>query len=266
MAIICREHKLIYIQVPGTGCSVVSNVLLEHLNGEMLGRKHNDINEVLVEGLLSEADLEKYLIAANVRNPFDRLVTLYQRVRGDWATEQLNWAYANLESKKSENEISSEFYEKKIEELSSREKRIKRGNLLFKFIGFNTWLYFTLTRWRIRDKNRQPDIGTYRYIHHLFPLLSKVDVVLFQDNLEGTLNSLLKTVGHNQHIELPRKNRTHEKKHYSSYYNEFMIKHLSNTYEMELALMGYRMEGNSNCDNLLYIRENKKKILRTGGH
>ncbi|MDJ0687954.1 MAG: hypothetical protein QNJ41_05560 [Xenococcaceae cyanobacterium MO_188.B32] len=39
MAIICRDYKLLFIQVPATGCSSVSKVLIEKLGGEKLPKK-----------------------------------------------------------------------------------------------------------------------------------------------------------------------------------------------------------------------------------
>ena len=33
MAIICRDHRLLFVMVPGTGCSVVGKALQEELDG-----------------------------------------------------------------------------------------------------------------------------------------------------------------------------------------------------------------------------------------
>lgn len=85
MAIICREHRILYIQVPGTGCSVVGQLLVDEFDGQELGRKRNDVSEIVRKGLCSPDEMREYLVLANIRKPFDRLVTYYQRFRGDWA-------------------------------------------------------------------------------------------------------------------------------------------------------------------------------------
>lgn len=98
MAIICRELRLLFIMVPGTGCSVFGNTLLSDFGGEWLPeqdlvidgmgvhpRKHNSVQQLVRDGLLSPEDRDSYLVAANIRNPFDRLVTYYQRIAGNWS-------------------------------------------------------------------------------------------------------------------------------------------------------------------------------------
>src|SRR5690606_23489876 len=97
MAIICRDHRLLFIMVPGTGCSVVGNLLIEEFGGEWIPssniivdnriavqRKHSRLPELIRTGLLTPEEVEEYLVFATVRNPFDRLVTYYQRLIGPW--------------------------------------------------------------------------------------------------------------------------------------------------------------------------------------
>ena len=47
MAIICRDYKLLFIQVPATGCSSVSKVLIEQLGGEKLPKKVAELKFLL---------------------------------------------------------------------------------------------------------------------------------------------------------------------------------------------------------------------------
>jgi hypothetical protein len=98
MAIICRDYKLLFIQVPATGCSSVSKVLIEQFGGEKLpqqdlmlagkyklvGEKHNSLSQLLGFNLISRQALKSYIVFGTVRNPFDRFATAYQRYISSW--------------------------------------------------------------------------------------------------------------------------------------------------------------------------------------
>ena len=84
MAIVCKELGIIYIQVPGTGCSVVGEILAKRFGGCEIGRKHNTIDELISERLLEKGYIESCLVVANIRHPLDVWATYYQRYIGDW--------------------------------------------------------------------------------------------------------------------------------------------------------------------------------------
>src|SRR5689334_20628322 len=85
MAVICREHKLLFIMTPRTACTAVADLLLTHYGGEYLpahdvldsrGRislqkKHSTLSDLLTNGLLTMKDADGLLKFAAVRNPFD---------------------------------------------------------------------------------------------------------------------------------------------------------------------------------------------------
>lgn len=90
MAIICRDLKLLYIMVGGTGCYSVGSVLMERFGGTLLpacplagiDQKHNSIKQLVEHNLVSPKELKSYFKVANARNPFDRVATQYARLHG----------------------------------------------------------------------------------------------------------------------------------------------------------------------------------------
>lgn len=105
MAILCEDLGLLYIQVPATGCSIVGKVLRKQFGGVDIGRKHDDVPRLLAQGHLSESALKRFCIVANVRNPFDRLVTYYQRLNGAWIDEYFAFRRRRLERLREREEL-----------------------------------------------------------------------------------------------------------------------------------------------------------------
>ena len=139
MATICRKHKLLFIMVPGTGCSSIGRVLRKKFGGEfipkvplcqngrlVLDHKHNSIRELVKYGYLSRVELSIYLKFGTVRNPFDSLVTEYKRFTGEWAenlflklqASQLNQNIS--EDEKIHAQISMEALRRKVEQTKSK--------------------------------------------------------------------------------------------------------------------------------------------------
>ena len=94
MAIFCPDLNLLFIMVPGTGCSVVGNVLARDFGGQFLPaqdimengkvihqRKHNTVQQIISDGLLEPQRIKQLLVVATVRNPFDHFVTYFQRLK-----------------------------------------------------------------------------------------------------------------------------------------------------------------------------------------
>jgi hypothetical protein len=95
MAIICRQHGLLFIMTPRTACTAIGDLLCSSYGGEFIppddildssGRiriqkKHSTLSELIGDGLLTEKDAESLLKFAAVRNPFDTLVSLYFKQR-----------------------------------------------------------------------------------------------------------------------------------------------------------------------------------------
>lgn len=243
MAIICKDHSIVYIQVPGTGCSVVSRVLIDEYGGKNLGRKHNDVPELLERELLTAAELDDYIVVANVRNPFDRWVTYYQRFRGDWIEEYLSFRHRDLQRKAEAQQMTEAEYSDKLEWLERHAKAQRRRARVIRRIGFNTWLLVTIIRWRIRDRNRSLDRFGFRHLGQMFPMLANVDYAIRQEALDSGFQSALRIAGIHEPASIPQKNLTSGKKPYPDYYNWLTKQLLSRVYKDELAHLGYRFDG-----------------------
>ena len=94
MAVICREHRLLFIATPHTGSTAISDLLLRDLGGEwipreeltapdgtLVKRKHSTLQQLLKGGVITPEERSQLFAFAAVRNPFDTLVSTYVRNR-----------------------------------------------------------------------------------------------------------------------------------------------------------------------------------------
>jgi hypothetical protein len=227
MAIICREHKLLFIMVPGTGCSVVGKVLQEAFGGTFLPeravrkngrvvvqRKHNRLPEILEHGLMTEEERDEYLVFATVRNPFDRWVTYYQRYAGEWVDKYEGFAERQIERDRKRFDLSKSEYRRRKKQVTWKMKKNRRRQRVIRGLGFNVWMTGTLLRWWWdAQESRRGSIGEYA-----FPMLEGVDAVMYQERLEEGLNEVLQRAGVSRSVRLPRKNKTSGKKPYDAYW------------------------------------------------
>lgn len=268
MAIICREHRLLFIMVPGTGCSVVGRALREKLSGSFLPeepisrdgyrvqRKHNTLPELIEYDLLSKEELEKYCVFASVRNPFDRWVTYYQRYEGEWVDYYEGVVRRRIDGKR-EN-LSDEEVERRFERLEARMNKLRRRQRIIRALGFNAWMMGTFLRWALDGSNGKVG-GIARYA---FPMLEGVDLAIRQERLNEGLNRILEIAGVDCQIDLPKKNTTSGKKPYAEYYawptREFGKLLLGE----EMDELEYEFEGPTNDNALVRIGETELSSLK----
>lgn len=85
MAVLCRDLGLLFVLNPATGSTAIGSLLREQYGGEWLpaenrpnvSKKHSTLRELLDAGLLRPEEREKLCVVTNVRNPYDRLVSIY---------------------------------------------------------------------------------------------------------------------------------------------------------------------------------------------
>lgn len=230
MAIICRKHKLLFIMVPGTGCSVVGRVLKQELDGRWLPeqplrkngrtlvqRKHNTLSDIMAHGLLTEEERAEYLVFATVRNPFDRWVTYYQRYAGEWVDKYHGFLERQIERDRKQFDLDSEEYKRLLSHRDYQQRMHARRGRIIRAIGFNIWMKVTLLRWYRNGKGEKEGGGRLR--PYAFPMLKGVDVVMRQEQLERGLNEILRVAGVEKQVVLPHKNQTPGKKTYTEYYS-----------------------------------------------
>lgn len=104
MAVICREKKLLFLLNPRTGSSALGDHLIKEFGGEWLPKenyydeklkktiyfKHNTLEELLQAGLLKQDEVDNLIVFTGVANPYDSLVTLYNKYRyryDEWRKE-----------------------------------------------------------------------------------------------------------------------------------------------------------------------------------
>lgn len=104
MAIICRSYGLLFIMTPRTASSAVGKALREELEGEFLpseeildtkgkilvDKKHNTLQELIKGRFLTQKYASSLLKFTCVRNPFDSLVSLYEKKRSKYQKHLTN--------------------------------------------------------------------------------------------------------------------------------------------------------------------------------
>lgn len=270
MAIICREHKLLFIMVPGTGCSVVGNVLEEELNGRFLpeqpvrrnghtlvSRKHNTVPELMEHGLLSDDERSEYLAFASIRNPFDRWVTYYQRYKGDWLDHYEAVSRRRIEREQETLDLSEEEVQRRRQHHDQRFRTLRRRQRIMRWIGFNTWMKGALLRWGW-DSNKGERGSISRYA---FPMLDGVDAVIRQERLNEGLNQILERGGVHRRVDLPRKNTTSGKTSYPEYYSGSTRLLAEALLGDEMDEFGYEFDGVVDNQSVVWLSDQKPKVL-----
>jgi len=266
MAILCAETGLLFVMVPGTGCSVVGKVLYKNFCGQYIPnqdivnadgtrhcRKHNTVNQLIRDKLITSEQLDDLLVVANIRNPFDRLVTYWQRMAGDWHDYSFDVRRSYLE--RFRESFSDEDYQRNLKQLEAKKKATQRRSRVIRIIGFNMWLCTTIIRWRIRQLFFPSTISD-----RLFPMLDHVDVVIRHEQLEQGINGLLRLRNAEKSAALRRRNVTPGKKDYRSYYHWSTRALLSWLAAKPLAKFGYDFNGPTSSESLMWLNDAKQRM------
>lgn len=76
--IVCRDLRLLYVQVPQTGGTAVAEELCRNYGGEQLLRKHAVLEQA---GAALGSSLSLYTVMAGVRHPADQAVSTFVRMQ-----------------------------------------------------------------------------------------------------------------------------------------------------------------------------------------
>jgi len=223
----------------------------------VVGRKHCTLEQLLEHRLLPVRERDELLVVATVRNPFDRLVTYYQKLAG---SRELNYAKA------SEKYLNRQRFEATLEESVAREafvkrteQRMKRGAVLRR-LGYRNWLMLNLVRWRFRRHNRRPGLESPVHYEEAFPMLGGVDVAMRFERLEDALNQVLRSRGHTSRVSIPHRNATRGKAAYSAYYGTLSRRLAERVLAHDLRLLGYTFDGPTSEDSVIHLRSSVEGI------
>ncbi len=257
MALISRSNGLIYIQVPATGCSVVAKALKTRLGAKEIGHKHSDVPDLLRRGLISTRELNDLLVVANVRNPFDRFATYYQRITGAWFEDEYMGVLRRRLARMSNNVEIDAVAVGDLRSRIDRDYRLwRRRHKLLRMAGFNVWFLFTILRWSLESRQKDKLCACY-----FFPMLSGVDVVLKQEFLQRAVFELSEIMNINPRIELAVKNITPGKKPFINYYNSIGSALARRLCRQDMERFAYRFAHHTHSDAIVAITTKGKRAL-----
>ena len=80
--IVSDEHRYVFVELPKTGSTAISNELCEYYAGRRVGPRHMPYHRFL---RFASADQRSYFTFACIRNPLDEAVSIYFRERSNRA-------------------------------------------------------------------------------------------------------------------------------------------------------------------------------------
>ncbi len=225
MAIICRSYNLLFIMTPRTACTAIGELLCDQLGGEFLPKediidskgfiriqkKHSTLAELLQNNLVTATEVQSLLKFSAVRNPFDSLVSLYNKKR---------YKYQSLLSDPTSWVNRTPHYAKDMEYCKTH--------------SFESWVMRTCTRKIIKRVIGFKPSMFKEYTEGL-------DMVMRFENLQRDLQDVLTKAGVSFHVSIPVVNRTDERKgtDYRAFYSNISRKFVEYAYAQDLKIYGY---------------------------
>lgn len=218
MAVLCRDHKLLFLQAPRTGSTAVGKVLRERLGGEWLppkpildqdgtmivSKQHSSLKHLVDYGILKKEELAGLLIFSTVRNPYDSVVSGYIKNAKTWHAILDN---PNAWIHRSKNRLRSMDYASKH--------------------SFSQWVRWHYGKAALHNFKERKKGSMYNQF------VKRAGMLMRFENLQDDFLKVLESAGVKEKIEVPQYNVTKErKKHYSHYY-DFLSK----------AIVYYRFKG-----------------------
>lgn len=201
MAVISREHGFLFVQNPRTASTAIGEgVLVPMLGAEVVGvpwshetagDKHASTRDLVERGLITAADLDQLYVFGAIRNPYDSLVSLYEKMRGTYASlvdDPTSWVH--------------------------RQRAYVASLRVAREAEFPDWAVFHLTR---RPAWQLPRVALTRgrAIDHRYLGL---DRLLRFESLQADFDAAMDDLGL-AHLEIPRMNVTGRSTEYRSRYD-----------------------------------------------
>ncbi|MEL6488830.1 MAG: sulfotransferase family 2 domain-containing protein [Cyanobacteria bacterium J06621_3] len=225
MAIICREHKLLFIMAPRTACSATGKVLCEKLGGEYIPfqdivdsdghfkvqKKHSTLSELIENKLISKEKLSDYLKFTCVRNPYDLIVSEYVK-----------------------RKVTYQPLLKDPDSWVHKVPKYKEGMNFCKENSFEDWVVYrhsTSLAKRIQGKGKKSIFEKFT---------NEVDEIMKFENLQEDFQRVLSKAGIEQKLNVPVFNKTIEKdKNYQDYYTKRSKKIIDYVYQKDIKKYKY---------------------------
>jgi hypothetical protein len=226
MAVICREHRLLFIAVPHTGSTAISDLLIREMGGEwippedftapdgtLVRRKHTTLQQLLAGGVISAEERARLFVISAVRNPFDTLVSTYVR---------------NREHNQPLRDKADSFIHK---------RRRKRDDLDYCLDHtFDEWIDHSFGP-RLIDRVTGRGVKVRRKA----PFQEGVDFVMRYEHLQEDFDEALRRAGVDRRLVIPTRNVTTERteRDYRTWYSGRSRKLVQKAFAEQLRRFGY---------------------------
>jgi hypothetical protein len=204
--IISHEHRYLFVELPRTGSTAISQELRQLYGGRPILRKHASYHEFLRRATPEE---RSYFVFAGIRDPLDDAVSLYFKYRTDHRQQ-----FASLaENRRRRKRLAEHMAAVRYRFIRSTEADFPTYFRRFYRIPYNTWSAMSH-----RDFN----------------------YVIRFENLQADFTRVLELIGLEQKRPLPQVNRTGGKERdYLSYYTPDIIPRARRVFGPYMEQWGY---------------------------
>lgn len=223
MATLCRERGLLFIHGRRTGSTAVRDVLHERFGGEELpperilderghtaAARHSNLPTLIREGLITPEQRRQLLVFTAVRNPFDDLVSTYIK--------------------------NAQVYEGSLARPGQIMGDTRVAQLRYCATHrFDEWIAWRYTRSGLLGRFKEQPVGTYAHTEG-------ADVVMRFERLQEDFDALLRRIGYEGTIELPRVNVTADRRDFREYYTPQARRIVERAWARELERYGYAFD------------------------
>lgn len=78
--VISHKHRYVFVELPRTACTAITQELIAYYDGEKILTKHSTYERFLRKACDAEKD---YFVFSGIRNPLDRVVSAYLKLKKD---------------------------------------------------------------------------------------------------------------------------------------------------------------------------------------